>query len=93
MSDYSPTGYWANYHTFFLRADGSRTGTHWYNSYPVIDVKDDLPRVIYEDGAVLSIQAVLRRLQEGGDTPDEEGETFRVTLEVTTRNDAAHSEA
>ncbi|QMP84445.1 hypothetical protein HUN42_00068 [Streptomyces phage Dagobah] len=89
MSDYSPTGYWANYHTVVVRQtpDGEIFDHHWHDSYPVVDVKDDLPRVIYEDGTVLSVQGALRRLQEGGDIPDEEGRTYRVTSEVNSRPD------
>lgn len=83
MADYSPTGYWAHYHTRYKNADGT-WGNDWTDSFPVIGVNDSSALVIDHAGAVKTVRALEVDLSEGGGTPDEDGSTFTVSLEVNT---------
>lgn len=84
MSDFSPTGYWAHYLTRFRNADGTHA-TSWVECWPIADIVDDNPRLIFEDGRVLTLRALLVELREGSNTPDEDGQTYTVSLSVSTQ--------
>lgn len=86
MADFSPTGYWAHYTTQFSKPDpvnpfGRALGHRWASVYPVVGYTDTA-LIIDEYGTVKTVGAFLDELREGGDTPDEEGETFTVSLSV-----------
>lgn len=76
------TGYWAHYTTRFKKADGTR-GESWTETFPVVGYTD-VALVIDTGGNVKTVQALRDDLAEGGGTPDDDGETYTVTLEVDT---------
>lgn len=77
---HSPTGYYAHYTTTWKNADGS-WGNRWTDTYPVIGYTDTA-LVLDEEGIVRTVQEMQNILAEGGNVPDEEGSTFRVSLGV-----------
>ena len=96
---HSPTGYWANYRTL-VHEPCKPTATHpwphkivrsWHHCLPVVGYTDTA-LIIDEDGTVKTVGALLDELREGGDTPDEEGQTWAVSLEVTTHPAADEEE-
>lgn len=85
MSDaFSPTGYWAYYTTQFRKADGTHAAP-WVECWPIVDIVDDNPRLIFEDGRVLTLRALLVELREGSTVPDEDEKTYTVSLHVSTQ--------
>ena len=84
---FSPTGYWAHYTTQLRNTDGTR-GDSWTESWPIVDVADDSPRLIDEEGRVLTLRAFLVELREGGTTPNEDGQMYTVSLHVNTQSPA-----
>jgi hypothetical protein len=84
---FSPTGYYAHYPTRFRDADGS-PGNSWTDTFPVVGYTD-VALVIDVDGSVKTVEALRETLAEGGDKPDEEGQTWTVGLEVNTFADGA----
>lgn len=80
---FSPTGYRARYTTCCKNADGTR-GETWTDTFPVVGYTD-VALVINSDGRVLTVEAMREEL--AGDGKLEDGETFRVYLEVSTWNE------
>lgn len=68
--------YWAHYTTHFSSGNG------WTDTFPVAGYTD-VALIIDEDGSVKTVHALLEELREGGDVPDEEGQTWTVSLAVT----------
>ena len=78
---FSPTGYYATFHTTWSH------GNQWRDTYPVVGHNGLVALVIDEDGTLKTVTALLDELREGGETPDEEGATFCVSLAVTPHPD------
>lgn len=76
------TAYWAHYHTQFKKPDGTR-GNGWTDTFPVVGYTD-VALIIDAGGNVRTVQSLLEDFAEGGDTPNEDGETYAVYLEVNT---------
>lgn len=77
--------YYAHYRTSFRNADGS-LGSHWTDTFPVIGYTD-VALVVDTDGTVKTVQALRDVIAEGGDRPDEDGQTFTVRFEVNTHSE------
>lgn len=76
--------YYAHFYTSFRKTDGTR-GNSWTETFPVVRADDEGLALVFDtDGYLKTVHVILAELRKGGDTPDEEGETYTVSLQVNT---------